>query len=91
MLKIGIFDSGHGGITVMSAVKKVLPAAEYFYIADTTHCPYGDKPDSELYPVVAANVEELKSWGADVIVVACNTATVRCIKGCVATIRSFGS
>jgi len=79
MPKIGIFDSGHGGTTVMSAVKKLLPTAEYLYIADTAHRPYGEKPDSELYPIVSANVEKLKSWGADVIVIACNTATVRCI------------
>lgn len=78
-MKIGIFDSGRGGTTVMSAIQQLLPDDEYFYIADSEHCPYGEKSDAELYPLVTANVEKLRDWGAQIVVVACNTATVRCL------------
>lgn len=78
-MKIGMFDSGMGGTTILFETKKVLPEAEYFYIADSKNCPYGEKTDAELYKVVRANVERLCEWGAETVVVACNTATVRCI------------
>lgn len=78
-MKIGFFDSGHGGVTIFAAVKAVLSEAEYYYIADAKHCPYGDKSEAELYAIVKNNVEQLLKWGAEIIVVACNTATVRCI------------
>lgn len=78
-MKIGMFDSGRGGTTVLEAVKKRLPFEEYYYIADSSNCPYGEKSDEELYRIVRGNVEKLLEWGAEIIVVACNTATTRCI------------
>lgn len=78
-MKIGVFDSGIGGTTILEAVKKRLPEAEYRYIADSENCPYGEKSNSLLYEIVRGQVEVLRDWGADVIVIACNTATVRCI------------
>lgn len=79
-MKIGVFDSGRGGTTVLAAVKALLPDEEYFYIADSKNCPYGEKSDEELYKIVTKNVNDLKSWGAKIIIIACNTATVKCIK-----------
>lgn len=78
--KIGVFDSGMGGTTILNAIKKVLPNEEYFYIADSKNCPYGEKSDQELLEIVTKNVEKLKNWGAKIIVIACNTATVKCIE-----------
>ena len=78
-MKIGVFDSGMGGTTVLSAIKKRLPDVEYRYIADSKNCPYGEKSDDELYSIVRKHVEDLKEWGASIIVIACNTATVKCI------------
>ena len=78
-MKIGIFDSGYGGITILTATKKLLPHEKYFYIADSKNCPYGEKSDEELYHIVTQNVEKLKEWGAKIIIIACNTATVKCI------------
>lgn len=78
-MKIGVFDSGMGGTTILKAVRKLLPEEEYRYIADSKNCPYGEKPITLLYSIVCEKVEDLKSWGAEIIVVACNTATVRCI------------
>lgn len=81
-MKIGIFDSGIGGTTVFDALKNRLGEKkyEYFYLADSKNCPYGEKTDDELYKIVIKNVETLKNWGARIIVIACNTATVKCIK-----------
>lgn len=78
-MKIGFFDSGKGGLTVLGEVRKLLPDAEYKYIADSENCPYGEKTDYELMQIARNNVEELKKWGAEIVVVACNTATTRCI------------
>ena len=78
-MKIGFFDSGIGGTSVLNVVKKLLPNEEYKYIADSKNCPYGEKSDEELKEIVSKNTEELIGWGAEIIVVACNTATTKCI------------
>lgn len=78
-MKIGLFDSGIGGTTILNAIKDILPNEEYKYIADSKNCPYGEKSDSELQAIVTNNVGTLKDWGANIIVIACNTATTRCI------------
>ena len=78
-MKIGLFDSGIGGTTILDAIKSILPNEEYKYIADSKNCPYGEKSDAELQAIVTKNVETLKNWGATIIVIACNTATTRCI------------
>ncbi|MBR3248974.1 glutamate racemase [Candidatus Saccharibacteria bacterium] len=79
-MKIGVFDSGKGGTTVLAVVKKMLPDEEYCYIGDSENCPYGEKSDAELMRIVRGHVENLRGWGAKIIVIACNTATTRCIE-----------
>lgn len=78
-MKIGVFDSGKGGTTVLTEIEKAMPTAEYQYIGDSENCPYGDKSDEELMRIVRGHTERLKNWGARIIVIACNTATTRCI------------
>lgn len=78
-MKIGVFDSGKGGTTVLEAIKRKLPDEEYLYIGDSENCPYGEKTDEKLKKIVYDIVMQLKNSGADVIVIACNTATTRCI------------
>ena len=78
-MKIGVFDSGKGGTTVLEAIQKILPNEEYKYIGDSENCPYGEKSDEELLRIVCGIVDELKNWGATLVVIACNTATARCI------------
>lgn len=63
----------------MAEIKKLLPEAEYVFIADSKNCPYGEKSDEELWKIVCHNVDELLSQNVDLVVVACNTATTRCI------------
>ena len=79
-MKIGVFDSGKGGMTVLAAIKEKLPDMKYKYIADSKNCPYGEKTDSKLMRIVEKHVESLRDWGANIIVIACNTATTRCIE-----------
>ncbi|MBR0431316.1 glutamate racemase [Candidatus Saccharibacteria bacterium] len=78
-MKIGVFDSGKGGTTILEEIKKILPNEEYLFVGDSKNCPYGEKTDSELMEIVIDIVERLKKWGAKIIVVACNTATAKCI------------
>ena len=78
-MKIGAFDSGKGGTTVLAAVKKELPDEEYYFIADSKNCPYGNKTKEELLEITSDIVKELEEWGARIVIIACNTATTNCI------------
>ena len=72
---IGVFDSGFGGLTVLKALLEVIPAADYLYFGDTARLPYGSKSVETVarYAVEAAHY--LESHGAELLVIACNTAT----------------
>ncbi len=72
---IGVFDSGFGGLTVLKALLELVPAADYVYFGDTARLPYGSKSVETVarYAVEAAHY--LESHGAQMLVIACNTAT----------------
>jgi glutamate racemase len=74
-MKIGIFDSGIGGITVLHEVLKLLPNEDYIYYADTLNVPYGPKPKEEVKKYVFHALEFLVSQKVQAVVIACNTAT----------------
>ena len=74
-MRIGFFDSGIGGLTVLSEALKRLPNHEYLYYADTQHAPYGPKPKEEVREYVFHAIDFLVDEGAEIIVIACNTAT----------------
>ncbi len=74
-MRIGIFDSGIGGLTVLSEAIETMPNETYIYFADTYHVPYGCKPKEEVKKLVVAVSEFLYSQKIDALVVACNTAT----------------
>lgn len=76
---IGIFDSGSGGLSVFREIRRLLPEESYIYYSDNAHCPYGEK--SREYIIARARwiTEFLLEKGADIIVVACNTATAAAI------------
>lgn len=80
MKRIGVFDSGIGGLTVLEELKIVLPNEDYLFYADSKNCPYGEKSDKELYDITSNIVDYLISNNCKIIVIACNTATTRCIK-----------
>src|SRR3954465_3025125 len=72
---IGVFDSGVGGLTVLKALLELIPEADYLYFGDTARLPYGSKSVETVarYAVEAAHF--LESHGAQMLVIACNTAT----------------
>ena len=79
--KIGILDSGIGGTTVLNEIIKLLPKEDYVYYADSKNNPYGEKSPKEIYKIVENIVEFLlKEKDCKMIVIACNTATTRCMK-----------
>lgn len=80
MAKIGIFDSGVGGLSVFREIRKVLPEEEYIYYSDSANCPYGEKPVEFIIDRCRKITEFLLENGAEIIVVACNTATAAAIK-----------
>ncbi len=79
MATIGIFDSGLGGLSVLRACAAVLPDEKYIYFADSAHCPYGEKSAGYIRERGSEITDFLIKSGADIIVVACNTATAAAI------------
>lgn len=84
MATIGIFDSGSGGLSVYRELVKVLPQERFIYYSDNAHCPYGEKTALYIQRRARFITEFLLDKGADIIVVACNTATAAAI----ATLRA---
>jgi glutamate racemase len=78
-VRIGIFDSGVGGLSVMRAVRARLPHAELLYAADTAYAPYGDRNEEFLCDRSERIAGFLCGQGAQMIVVACNTATAAAV------------
>ena len=76
---IGIFDSGVGGLSVFREIRKLLPEERYIYYSDNAHCPYGEKSREYIIDRTREITRLLLSEGADIIVVACNTATAAAI------------
>ena len=76
---IEVFDSGVGGLSVWRELYKVMPQEEYLYVSDSGYCPYGPKSREEVIERAVAITGFLISNGAEIIVVACNTATAAAI------------
>lgn len=77
--KIGIFDSGIGGVTVLKEIIKVLPNEDYIYYSDSKNNPYGDKSDKEILTICDNIVQFLLSKNCKAIVIACNTASAKAV------------
>ncbi len=75
MASIGVFDSGAGGLTILSALQHELPHEDYIYIGDTAHCPYGVRSDAEIAELTTNACRFLVQQGVKLIVIACNTAS----------------
>ena len=74
-MRIGVFDSGVGGLTVLSALTKQLPAADYIYLGDTARLPYGSKSQATIARYAVSSARFLVEEGAEFLVIACNTAS----------------
>src|SRR5579871_4243248 len=84
---IGVFDSGFGGLTVLKALLELIPQASYLYFGDTARLPYGSKSVETVarYAVEAAHF--LERHGAEILVIACNTATALALDQIIASAR----
>jgi glutamate racemase len=72
---IGVFDSGFGGLTVLKVLLEVIPEAGYIYFGDTARLPYGSKSVETVAKYAVEAAQYLESSGAEMLVIACNTAT----------------
>lgn len=77
---IGILDSGIGGISVYREIKKVLPREKFVYLADKNNFPYGEKSEEQIKKILFDKVEWFLAKKVKLVVIACNTATVRGIE-----------
>ncbi len=77
---VGFFDSGLGGLCILDAFKRLCPAEDTIYLADSAHCPYGNRTTADLISLSESNTAALLSRGCKMIVVACNTATAAAIE-----------
>jgi len=75
MAKIGVFDSGAGGLSVAKAIEKAFPDDTITYVNDKAHVPYGNKMPEEIIAFMTPILQQLITDGCEVIVIACNTAT----------------
>ena len=75
MTTIGVFDSGFGGLTVLRALLPLIPDARYIYFGDTARLPYGSKSHDTIARYAVSSAKFLASQGADLLVIACNTAS----------------
>ena len=74
-LKIGVFDSGFGGLTVLRELLRLLPGVDSIYLGDTARLPYGSKSRETISRYAVSSAKFLEEQGADLLVIACNTAT----------------
>jgi len=78
-MRVGLFDSGIGGLTVLKTLLNKYPNNEYIYYGDTLNIPYGDKSRDELVELARENVKFLISKKVDLIIVACGTVSSNCM------------
>ena len=74
-MRIGVFDSGCGGLTVLRALMERIPEADYLYLGDTARLPYGAKSRETVARYAASSAKFLVAEGAEFLVIACNTAS----------------
>lgn len=77
---IALFDSGYGGLTIFSEVRKRLPAYDYLYLGDNARAPYGTRSFDVVYRFTLEAVRKLFDMGAELIVLACNTASAKALR-----------
>jgi glutamate racemase len=75
MRTIAVFDSGFGGLTVLRALLPLIPGAHFLYLGDTARLPYGAKSQQTIARYAVSSAEFLLAQGAEMLVVACNTAS----------------
>ena len=72
---IGIFDSGYGGLTILSEIKDLMPEYDYLYLGDNARTPYGNRSNELIYKFTLQAVKWFFSQGCQLVIIACNTAS----------------
>lgn len=79
-MAVGVFDSGLGGLTVLSAIAARMPDLPLVYLGDNAHTPYGVRDADDIFDLTCAGVERLWAEGCDLVILACNTASAAALK-----------
>lgn len=77
---IGIFDSGYGGLTILSKIREVLPDYDYIYLGDNARTPYGTRSFEIVYEFTLQAVTKLFEMGCHLVILACNTASAKALR-----------
>ena len=77
---IGVFDSGYGGLTILSELLEKLPSYDYIYFGDNARAPYGNRSFDVVYSYTLEAVDFLFSQGCELIIIACNTASAKALR-----------
>lgn len=84
---LGVFDSGVGGLTVVRALRELLPNESIIYLGDTARVPYGSKSPDTIRRFAVEDAQFLIARGVKAVIVACNTATAHALPLLEATFR----
>ncbi|WP_294632424.1 glutamate racemase [uncultured Bacteroides sp.] len=77
---IGVFDSGYGGLTILSKIRETLPEYDYIYIGDNARTPYGTRSFEIVYEFTLQAVTKLFEMGCHLVILACNTASAKALR-----------
>lgn len=77
---IGVFDSGYGGLTILSRIRQVLPQYDYLYLGDNARAPYGTRSFPIVYEFTLQAVRRLFDLGCPLVILACNTASAKALR-----------
>lgn len=77
---IGVFDSGYGGLTILSEIRKALPEYDYIYLGDNARTPYGTRSFEVVYKFTRQAVYRLFEEGCHLVILACNTASAKALR-----------
>lgn len=78
--KIGVFDSGYGGLTILRDLRRILPEYDYLYLGDNARAPYGSRSFDVVYRYTLDAVKELFRRGCPLVILACNTASAKALR-----------
>ncbi len=77
---IGVFDSGYGGLTILSEIQALMPGYDYCYLGDNSRAPYGTRSFEVVYEFTRQAVETLFDMGCNLVILACNTASAKALR-----------
>lgn len=79
-MKIGIFDSGYGGLTILHGIRQLLPQYDYLYLGDNARAPYGSRSFDVVYEFTRQAVMKMFDMGCQLVILGCNTASAKALR-----------